>query len=126
MLGTGGKHQQQLSVGTHGFIAGRQQQLANLFSQRCAAGFAGQNHIDTRFAQTLSQILAVSALARAFGAFQGNKQASHRQLSLINVIAGLALVAQRVPVRRQAPGQWPVLPQAPARVQGLNGSQYGV
>ncbi|EST17035.1 hypothetical protein EDP1_3867 [Pseudomonas putida S610] len=73
------EHQQKLGIGVHHLIARRQQQLTNLFSQWRAAWLAGQHHVQALLAQPGSQVLPVGALARAFGAFQCNKQAAHKQ-----------------------------------------------
>ncbi|MNN34404.1 hypothetical protein D3C81_1482100 [compost metagenome] len=105
MLGTRGEHQQKLGVGIHFLVTGRQQQFANPLGQRCTAGLAGQHDIQARGAQVLGEVLAIGALARAFGTFQGDKQAAHRQ-SLQLIIAGRFL-------------RWPApVAQAQAQAQG--------
>lgn len=67
MLGPRGEHQQQLGIGGHRLVAGRQQQLTDALGERRAARLAGQLHLDAALAQALGQVVAVGALAGPFG-----------------------------------------------------------
>ncbi|MET3717204.1 hypothetical protein ABMD26_003452 [Pseudomonas sp. PvP001] len=73
VLGPRGEHQQQFGIHAHGFIAGCQQQFTDTFGQRRTARFAGEYDVQPTGAQTLGQVFAIGALARAFRPFQGNE-----------------------------------------------------
>ncbi|MNE26489.1 hypothetical protein D3C80_1198580 [compost metagenome] len=65
VLGASGEHQQQLGVGRHAFVAGRQQQFTHLFRQRRTAWLTGQHHVQAVLAQARGQVVAIGALAGA-------------------------------------------------------------
>ena len=83
MLGPRGEHQQQLGIGGHRLVAGRQQQLTDALGERRAARLAGQLHLDAALAPALGQVVAVGALAGPFRALQGDEQAGHTALLIL-------------------------------------------
>ncbi|MNM78836.1 hypothetical protein D3C81_907540 [compost metagenome] len=92
MLSAGSEYQQQFGIGRHRLVAGRQEQFAHTLRQWRAAGLAGQQDFHAMLAQATGEVVAVGALARAFGAFEGNEQAGHAALLLVCAIARAAVL----------------------------------
>ena len=80
MLGARGGEQQELGFGAHAGVAQIYQDVAYLVPDRCAAGFAGQEHVQAARLEVLGQKPGLGGFAAAVGAFQRQKHAQSRKM----------------------------------------------
>jgi len=77
MLAPRSKHQQRLGFQMHGI---GQEQGAQLFTQRCAAGFAALHKGNAARVEPAGDPGQLRAFARAIDAFNGNETSAHLKL----------------------------------------------
>ncbi len=83
VLSAGGEHQRHFGERGQPGRGGVQQDLANAFAGRGAAGFAGDSDGETMGAQGASQFLELRAFAAAIESFEGDKFSARGHLGII-------------------------------------------